>query len=353
MSIKFITRRSFNVALSTGLISASSNLWAQRGQGSGRKPSRAKPPRLKQGDVAGLIAPAAAVSEEAVELSRQNITALGLKLREGKHLLTSHGYLAAKDRQRADDINRMFADPEVKAIFAVRGGWGSARLLRYLDWDMIAANPKLLIGYSDVTALHLAIAARTGQPTIHGPNAANSWSERSSSSLKALAMAGGMPTFAPLQEPEILASPDYQRVRTIAPGKATGRLIGGNLTVLAALAGTRWMPDMTGAILFLEDVGEEQYRIDRMLTQLREAGLLQKLSGFIFGQCRRCRHRAPDYAGFSLSTILQQHMAPLGIPAFAGANIGHIYGQYCIPMGAKAEMDAQKGTIQILESIVT
>jgi len=287
-----------------------------------------------------------------VERSHQNIASLGLNLREGKYLLSPYGYLAAKDRQRAEDINRMFADPQVKAIFCVRGGWGAARLLRYLDWDMIAANPKLLIGYSDVTALHLAIAARAGQPTIHGPNGANSWSERPVSSFRALAMDGAMPVVTAVRQPEILAREDYQPVRTIAPGQATGRLIGGNLSVMSALVGTRWMPDVKGAILFLEDIGEEEYRIDRMLTQLREAGILKQLSGFIFGQCRRCRHRSEDYAGFSLPTILQQHIAPLGIPAFSGAHIGHIYGQYCIPMGVKAQIDAGAGSIKMLESIV-
>lgn len=303
-------------------------------------PKTAKAPHLKPGDIVGLVGPSSASGIATLERSHRNIASLGLKLREGKYLLDGYGYLAGTDRNRAEDINAMFADKEVKAIFAMRGGWGSARLLRYLDWDMIRANPKLLIGYSDVTAIHLAIAARCGFPTIHGPNAANTWSAVPTDSLKALTMSNETP---------VLENAGHQM---IAPGKARGKLLGGNLSVLAALVGTRWMPDMRGAILFLEDVNEAEYRIDRMMTQLREAGILQQLSGFIFGTCRGCSHRDPEYKGFPIITVLQQHIAPLGIPAFSGGNFGHIAGQICLPMGVQAEIDASSGSITPLESAV-
>jgi len=303
--------------------------------------SNVKGPRLNPGDTIGLVGPSSTSDEAILEYSRSNITSLGLKIREGKHLLDAYGYLAGTDRARAADINAMFADKQVKSIIAMRGGWGSARILRYLDWNIIRANPKLLIGYSDVTAIHLAIAAHgSGFPTIHGPNAANTWSDVPKESFEALAMKGGTP---------VLPSVGHQM---IAPGKARGKLLGGNLSVLAALVGSRWMPDMRGAILFLEDVNEAEYRIDRMMTHLREAGILQQISGFVFGSCRGCSHRDLEYKGFPIISILQQHIAPLGIPAFSGANFGHIAGQLCLPMGALTEIDAGAGTISPLESIV-
>jgi len=304
-----------------------------------RRP-RHLPLSLRPGDTIGLIGPSSAVSTATLERCRHNIASLGFRVKEGAHLLDGHGYLAGKDRDRARDINAMFADKQVRAIMAMRGGWGSARLLRYIDWRKVKANPKLLIGYSDVTALHLAIAAQAGFPSIHGPNAANTWSALPASSLKSLA-SGAAP---------VLGGGSGHTV--IAPGIARGKLLGGNLSVLSALVGTRWMPDMTGAVLFLEDVNEAEYRIDRMMTQLREAGILAKLSGFVFGTCRACSHRDPDYAGFPFITVLQQHIAPLGIPAFSGANFGHVAGQFCLPMGVQAEIDAAAGTIRPIGSAV-
>lgn len=303
------------------------------------RPLRLRPLRLRPGDTIGLIGPSSAVGAATLERCRRNIASLGFGVKEGRHLLDSHGYLAGKDRDRARDINAMFADRQVRAIMAMRGGWGSARLLRYIDWGIVRANPKLLIGYSDVTALHLAIAAQAGFATIHGPNAANTWSDVPAGSLKSLASG----------EASVLGGGGHT---VIAPGLAQGKLLGGNLSVLSALVGTRWMPDMTGAILFLEDVNEAEYRIDRMMTQLREAGILAKLSGFVFGTCRACSHRDPDYKGFPLISVLQQHIAPLGIPAFSGANFGHVAGQFCLPMGVRAEIDAAAGTIRPMERAV-
>ncbi len=206
---------------------------------------------------------------------------MGLVPQVAPHVGSRYGYLAGTDEQRAADINAMFADPAIRAVFAMRGGWGCARLLPFLDWDTIRANPKLLVGFSDVTALHLAFAARAGFPTIHAI-------ERGGH------LAGdqlGKPVAARLRrrhadcsrrravtDPDPLAQERW-RTAAIRPGKARGRLLGGNLSVLAALVGTPWLPDFDGAILFLEDVGEAEYRIDRMLSQLALAGILGKVAG--------------------------------------------------------------------------
>ncbi|MFA7588705.1 MAG: LD-carboxypeptidase [Novosphingobium sp.] len=314
-----------------------------------------KGPRLRPGDTVGLVAPAMFADDAAeVDEFKSTISAMGLVPRVGRHVTSRYGYLAGTDRQRADDLNAMFADSEVRAIFAVLGGWGSARMIPHLDWDVIRANPKLLIGSSDITALHLAIAARAGFPTIHSTNLAYSWRDITWNSFWRLAFAAETPTFTAPDTSEMDSADKARwRIDTIRPGQAKGRLLGGNLSVLSALAGTPWLPDFDGAILFLEDAGEPEYRIDRMLTQLAEAGILGKVAGVVFGQCARCSSGVSGYIGFTVSDLLRQHLEPLGVPAFAGANIGHVTNQLSIPSGVRARIDARTGSIAILEPAVS
>lgn len=310
-----------------------------------------KPPRLRLGDTVGLIAPASSDGDPRhVENAMTTLRGMGLAPKPGRHVADIYGYLSGTDADRAADINAMFADPAVRAIFTVRGGWGSARLLPLIDWDIVAANPKLLIGFSDVTALHLAIAAKAKFATIHAPNATGHWNVISWNSLWQLAFTGQAPLLgeAPGQD----RTQDRWRTTAIRPGKASGRLLGGNLSVLSAMMGTPWLPDFNGAILFLEDVGEAEYRIDRMLNQLALAGVLGKVAGVIFGQCSRCASDAPDYAGFTVADVLGQHFARLAVPVLSGANIGHVNNQLSLPFGARVEMDADAGTIRLLEPIV-
>ncbi len=302
-----------------------------------------KPPRLRPGDRVGLVRPASfSDRENRVENVEHTIRGMGLVPVRAANLDARFGYLAGTDRQRAADLNAMFADPDIKAVFAMRGGWGSARILSLLDWDVIRSNPKLLIGFSDITALHLAFARYAGYATIHGPNGASTWPAASWDSLWRLAFAGATP---------VLGDGDYpgaQQIVTIRSGTVQGRLLGGNLSVLSALAGTSWLPDFGGAVLFLEDVGEAVYRVDRMLSQLALSGILPRVSGVVFGQCTRC---GGDDGGFTLTDILRQYLVPLGIPAFTNANIGHVEGQLSLPSGAAVEMDATSGTIRLLEPI--
>ncbi|WP_088184502.1 S66 peptidase family protein [Sphingobium sp. Z007] len=312
-----------------------------------------KPPRLRAGDTVGLIEPAGFTDDAFdLDLVKETIVAMGLKPKAAPHLAGRYGYLAGTDADRAADVNAMFADPQVRAVFAVRGGWGCARILPRLDFALIRKNPKLLVGFSDITALHLAFAARAGFTTIHGPNAASGWGAFSWDAFRAVAFDAATPTFStPVGQEDRLAQRSG-RIRTFRPGVARGRLLGGNLTVLAALMGTPWLPDFTGAILFIEDIGEQPYRIDRMLTQLSLAGVLGKLAGVAFGQCTDCGPAGASYGGFTLSEVLQQHLEPLGIPAFQGGQFGHIANQYSLPLGVAAEMDASAGTIRLLEAAV-
>lgn len=312
-----------------------------------------KPPRLRPGDVVGLIEPAGFTDDAFdLDLVKETVAAMGLVPRPAKHLVQRYGYLAGTDADRAADVNAMFADPEVRGVFAVRGGWGCARVLPFLNFGTIRANPKLLIGFSDITALHLAFAARAGFVTIHGPNAASSWPRFSWDAFRALAFDGATPTLANPQGHEDRLVQRIGRIRTFRGGKASGRLLGGNLTVLSALMGTPWVPDFDGAILFIEDVSEQPYRIDRMMTQLALAGVLGKVAGVVFGQCTDCGPGGTSYGGFTLSEVLQQHLGKLGVPAFQGALFGHVASQFSLPVGCRAEIDADAGTIRLLEAAV-
>jgi muramoyltetrapeptide carboxypeptidase len=308
-----------------------------------------KPPRLRIGDTVGVVSPASTMSsEDGLDRAEHWLRGMGLTPKFGPNAGGRWGYLAGTDEQRASDLNAAYADPEVKAVFAVRGGWGGARILPLLDWASIRIHPKLLIGFSDVTALHLAFAARAGFPTIHGGNATSSWRKASWESLWRLAFAADTPTLGGAA----IEAETGRPARTLVGGKAQGRLLGGNLTILSTLMGTGWLPDLKGAVLFLEDVNEAEYRVDRMFQQLKLAGVLDGLAGIVFGQCTRCATTAPDYAGFTLDQLIDHYCAPLGIPAVSGFDVGHIANQLSLPSGARVELDADARTVRLLEPVV-
>lgn len=316
--------------------------------------SLAKPARLKQGDVVGLVAPAGFVADRfGLDELGATVRAMGLVPKFAPNLLERHGYLAGTDESRAGALNAMFRDREVRAIFAVRGGWGCERILPMLDFRPLAADPRLLIGSSDITALHLAIGARTTCPSLHGPNLASSWNAAAWDSFRRLVFGAELPVYVAGDAAEDRLVPRGSRIRTFRPGTARGRLLGGNLSVLSALVGTPFLPDFTGAILFLEDTNEAEYRIDRMLSQLALSGILDRVAGVAFGQCTNCANPGPSYSNFTIYEVLEHHFAKLGVPAFQGAAIGHIAGQQSIPVGIATEIDAATGTIRILEALVS
>lgn len=316
-------------------------------------PSGRKPPRLRAGDRVAIVAPAGFYwDQQDFQLVTEAIAAMGLVPVPQPHWKDRFGYLAGTDKDRAADLNAAFADPSIRAIFALRGGWGSQRLLPLLDWKTIAANPKLLVGFSDITALHLAIQARAGFPTIHGPTAGSSWSKYSYAAFRDLAFDGKLPVLQNEPGTQDRLVQRQGRTQTLRPGKASGKLIGGNLTVLTSLAGTRWLPDFSGAILFLEDTDEAPYRIDRMLTQIGQAGILRRVAGVVFGQCTNCKPSDGSTSLFTLDEVLQQHLGGLGVPVYTGAMFGHIENQFSLPVGCRAEIDADAGTIRLLEAPV-
>jgi muramoyltetrapeptide carboxypeptidase len=320
----------------------------------GARPRTVRPRRLQPGDTVGLVDPASAVWEPMnVEIVTESLAALGFKTKRGAHLLARRGYFAGTDEQRAADLNAMFADPEVRAIQCVRGGWGSARLLSLLDWQAIARNPKILLGYSDITALLLALHAKTGLVTFHGPVGLSQWNPFSVGYIKRVLQDAEAVTFENLKEiDEDDLTVVENRVQTLRPGTARGRLLGGNLTVLTSLVGSDYLPDWNGCILFLEDVEEAPYRIDRMLTQLRLAGILQKARAVIWGNCTGCRP-GEGYGSLTITDVLQDHLLSLGVPVWSGAMIGHIDRQFTLPVGLEVEVDATAGSIRMLEPAVT
>ena len=315
--------------------------------------NRLKPPRLRPGDVAALVAPATVNYDQLrVELAVETLEAMGLEVVVGKHVLDRFGYLAGTDADRAADLNNAFADPDVKAIFPLTGGWGASRLLPLLDYRSIGRNPKVLMGYSDITSLLNGIHARTGLVTFHGPNAWSEWNEFSYQSMHQLLFQGKSLSYSntPEKGEDLVAK--RNRIQTINGGIASGEMIGGNLTLVAALSGTPFLPAFEGRILLLEDVGEAIYRVDRMLTQLSLAGQLQRLSGIVFGQFKSVAPE-PGLGNFSLMDILRQHCEPLGIPCYYGAMFGHVEHNSTLPIGIHATMDADAGTIKLDEPAVS
>lgn len=316
-------------------------------------PAALKPTRLKPGDTVGLVCPAApAYSRETVRVTIESLAALGLKTKLAPHFYDRYGYLAGRDADRAADLNGMFADPSVTMIMAMHGGWGCARILPLLDYDLIRRNPKLLIDYSDITALLLGIHAKTGLTTVHGPEGAATWNAYTVDWFRRVLMDGESVQFQnPAPKDDTLAQ-TKERITTLRSGMVRGQLAGGNLTVLCHLVGSPYLPDWRGKILFVEDTHEDVYSVDRMLTHLKLAGILEQVAGFVFGKCTKCDAGSGGYGSLTLEEVLTEHIGSLTVPAYAGAMIGHIADKFSVPIGINAEMDADAGTIRLLESAV-
>ena len=301
-----------------------------------------KPRRLQVGDTIALINPAAFNHKKEIEDFFKVIEKLGLKVKIGEHFYDRYGYFAGKDADRAADVNAAFADRSVQAIFTGMGGWGCNRILPLLDYNTIGNNPKIIMGFSDITALLLAIHAKTNMITFHGPLGVSSWSPFTIDYVKQVLFDGGSVTMENIKT---------VKIQTIRGGKARGKLLGGNLSVIAATIGSAYLPEWENSILFVEEVGEEVYRIDRMLTQLKLAGILDKISGFVFGQCTKCEAEKPEES-LTLAQVLSELVRPLRIPAWYGSMVGHIRDKFTLPIGLEVEIDADAGTIKLLESAV-
>lgn len=315
-------------------------------------PKTIKPAALKKGDTIGLVCPAySAFIKEEVTIAVEGLQTLGFKVVLGKHIFDRYGNLAGRDEDRAADINEMFANNTINGIMAMHGGWGSARILSLLNYEAIKNNPKVFIGYSDITSLLLSIYSMTGLVTFHGPVGSSTWNAFTVDYFKNTLIDGNLTRMSnPVRKGDALVQME-DRIYTIYGGKASGKLIGGNLTVLSHILGSMYVPDFKGAILFLEDVQEDTYRIDRMMTQLKITGILNQLAGVIFGKCTDCPP-SKNYGSLTLEDIFEDHIKPLKIPAFSGAMIGHIKDKFTVPIGIEATIDADEGVIKLKESAV-
>ncbi|NLM03767.1 MAG: LD-carboxypeptidase [Clostridiales bacterium] len=305
-----------------------------------------RPGALKEGDIIGIIAPASPLKNEKVKLAVNKIMELGYGVRLGRSCYKSHGYLAGSDELRAQDINNMFGDSEIKAILCLRGGYGTMRILDMIDLELIKSNPKIFIGYSDITALHLLINQKCNLITFHGPMAINIAEGLDKFSMELL-----LRSITKTTAIGEINNPEDMDIHCLVGGVAEGKITGGNLSLITSTIGTRYEIDTKGKILFLEDVGEDIYKIDRMLNQLILSNKLQQVSGIILGSWQDCNNREYEKS-LTLDEIFTELILPLGIPTIYNVQIGHCDSKITLPLGLTAEIIAEKGKIYIKEGAV-
>ena len=314
------------------------------------KAPRILPKRLNKGDLIGLVTPGSSVSEEELAECISKLEGLGFRTTYNDTVLSEYGYFAGPDQERAEELMEMFAREDVDAVWCVRGGYGSIRILDLLDYEVIRQNPKVLIGYSDITAILTAIYQESGLVTYHGPVGTSDFNNFSLRSIRKVLMNPGQEYKYPhKREKETRKNPEYDRY-TITGGKAEGELIGGNVSVLDSIIGTRFEPNFENKIAYLEDIGEKTYRIDKMVFHLLSGTNLKKAAGIVMGVFTDCNIN--EEPTLSLKTALDDLLKPLGIPVSYGLSFGHIKRQVTIPSGIRATMDADKNTFRLLEPAV-
>lgn len=317
-------------------------------------PAKIKPRKITPGDTIGLIAPAGNINEDMLEESKKNLEELGFKTYHTERILKQNGYLAGSDQNRADDLNHMFGNDNVDAIVAVRGGYGCARMLDMVDYDLIRNNPKILIGYSDLTSLLYAVYAKTGLVCFHGPVGTSTFNEFSVNYFKKNLMEVNNKIIMESDKEAYESTDSEYLFNVINSGKATGELVGGNLSLVASLVGTKYDIDLNGKILFLEEVGEDPYRIDRMLTQMELAGKFDNIAGFAIGVFKNCEIKDEEERkhSFTLRELLGDRLKKYNVPAIYGLSFGHTVNKFTLPFGIKAELNVNNRTLTLLESPV-
>jgi len=306
-----------------------------------------KPPALRPGDTIGIVTPASPMLVEKLERGVDYLRSRGYRVMIGEHVYDSHGYLAGWDKDRINDLQAMFTNQEVKAIFSSRGGYGTPRMLDKINYELIRNHPKIFVGYSDVTALQLAIWQHCRLVTFSGP-------------MAAVEMGTGI---APLAEhclwtllggensDHVFSAQGAPKLEVIRSGKARGILLGGCLSLLNSIIGTRHQPDFTGSILVLEDIGEQPYRVDRYLSQLRAAGILDQVNGILLGQFVDCAEKEGEPT-LTLEEIFADYFEPLAVPVLKNFMYGHVPKKFTLPLGAVVEIDSSVPTVRLLEAAV-
>jgi muramoyltetrapeptide carboxypeptidase len=311
-----------------------------------------KPPALRPGDGIAIVAPASAPPDpKAIDRSVAALQQLGFRPRLARHVRDRLGYLAGTDRNRAGDLMKAFTDRSTRAILCLRGGYGTARLLPLLDYQAIRAHPKIFVGYSDITSLHCALLVKSNLVSFHGPMLNSDFAQ---ASMPDFTLQSFLRTLTSSAAPGGIRQGYHNKsVMILRPGTATGPLVGGNLSVLCTTVGTPWQPSFKGAILFLEDLDENPYRFDRMLTHLLNAGLLQQVAGIAIGVNANCEDpkamTAKEYRQ-TLEDVFKDRLFPLGVPIVTGLPFGHIPHVATLPIGARATLDGGVGDLLITES---
>ncbi|MDG2380314.1 MAG: LD-carboxypeptidase [Pirellulaceae bacterium] len=312
-----------------------------------------RPPGLQQGDTIMLVAPSGSISDERIEMAKEQLLALGYRIRVQDDATNEYGYLAGDDARRAAELMSAFRQPDVAAVFPMKGGYGATRILDRLDYEVIRQNPKILVGYSDITALHLALAAKANLVTFHSPNGSTGFAPETGMNDYAakyfwrsiLADQNGESSSPIIYESPAGSTP----IGAMRPGMAQGRLTGGNLTLISSLMGTSYEIQTTGRVVFLEDVGEAPYRIDRYLSQLKLAGKLRDPAAVILGQFTDC----DADAGLSLQQVFKDYFGDVPYPVITNFPAGHVSSNATLPMGTRVEVDADQRRVTVLQNPVS
>ncbi len=308
-----------------------------------------KPPRLRKGDVIGICAPASPpTASENVERGIVYLERLGYRVEIGRNVFRRKGYLAGSDRERADDLNRFFAKNSVRAIFTARGGYGAHRILPLLDYGCARRNPKILVGYSDITAIQFALLAKSGIVSFSGPMVASDMG----AGLKGKAEEYFWRWMTSPEPPPPINGEDSIGIDSLRRRTGSGRLLGGNLSLVSALLGSGYFPEMSSPVFFLEEIGERPYRIDRMLQQLKLSGIMKKAKGIIFGRFIDCRPEAGK-PSLTLDQIIRNAFHGFQYPLISGFNFGHQKGSLTMPQGIRVEVERRSQKLRFLEGGVS
>jgi muramoyltetrapeptide carboxypeptidase len=315
------------------------------------QPVRILPKRLKPGDTIGLITPSGPINKQQLDDAVSQLKSLGFNTYYEKSVLDQYGYFAGKDADRAAELNKMFGNEKVDAILCVRGGYGAIRILDMLDYDLIKNNPKIFMGYSDITAFLNAIHERTGLVTFHGPLGISPFNDFVWNSFNKVVMNPKNHYKYPYQrEPGTEENPEFDRY-TINKGRASGKLVGGNISVLASMIGSGFEPDFENKIVFLEEIEEKTYRVDKMLVHMLQATNLKKAAGIVFGVFNECNIN--DEPRLTLKQAIADLFSPLKMPVSYGFPFGHIDTIITLPIGIHAHFSAAENRLKLMEKAVT
>lgn len=346
-------RRNFIKTISTATVAAALPGKVLATEKTFQSKSLIKPPRLRTGDTIALVTPGSFITQQERSESIDNLRNLGFNVVHTDRLMQKNGYFSATDEERAADLNEMFERKDVQGIMCARGGYGCARILPFLDYNLIKKNPKPFIGFSDATAIQYAVYKNSSLITFHGPVSISTFSSFSVNNFRNVLL-------NPTDELELENSKSDNNYNpygftVITEGKAEGKLVGGNLSIVVSLIGTEYDIDFSDKIIFLEEFLEEPYRVDRMLTQMIQAGKFKNVAGIALGVFRQCEPNKsnPAFNGsFTLMEVLRDRLGNLGVPVIYGLSFGHVADKFTLPFGGKAELDTESKQLKLLEPAV-